>query len=279
MTTNRIPFLLRGAALVLLTIAALLSLMPLYWLISGSFKLQQNAMSMPPELWPAAPTFANYQKLLFGPKLAGRWFLNSAIVAATISLAAVLTSSTTGYVLGKKEFPGKNLLLGMVVVTMILPREVMLVPLVMRVRALGLTDTYPGMVAPFLVYPFGIFLMRQFMQTIPNDLIAAAEMDGAGEWRTFQLVILPLARPAIAAVAIFAFVQGWNEYLWQLMIAQREEMLTLPVGVSRLVSSLSSYDLGLAMAGATFAFIPMLLVFVCFQSYFVKGITLGAVKG
>lgn len=279
MTTKQIPLLLRGAALVLLTVAALLSLMPLYWLISGSFKLQQNAMSMPPELWPAAPTFANYQKLLFGPKPAGRWFLNSAIVAATISLAAVLTSSTTGYVLGKKEFPGKKLLLGMVVVTMILPREVMLVPLVMRVRALGLTDTYPGMVAPFLVYPFGIFLMRQFMQTIPNDLIAAAEMDGAGEWRTFQLVILPLARPAIAAVAIFAFVQGWNEYLWQLMIAQREEMLTLPVGVSRLVSSLSSYDLGLAMAGATFAFIPMLLVFVCFQSYFVKGITLGAVKG
>jgi multiple sugar transport system permease protein len=162
---------------------------------------------------------------------------------------------------------------------MILPREIFVVPLLVLMRRLGWVDSFPGLVAPFVAYPFGIFLVRQFMHAIPSELLEAARMDGAGEIQLFSRIVAPLARPAIGAVAIFAFVGGWNEYLWQLMIVNREEMLTLPVGVSRLVSSLSTYDLGLAMAGATFAFLPMLLVFLAFQGYFVRGITMGAVKG
>jgi multiple sugar transport system permease protein len=140
-------------------------------------------------------------------------------------------------------------------------------------------NTYQGMIAPYLAYPFGIFLIRQFMQGIPNDLIDAARIDGASELGIFWYVIVPLAKPAIGALAIFAFMAAWNDYIWQLLMITRRNMLTLPVGVSKLTSSLGRYDLGLAMAGATFAFIPMLIFFLIFQDYFVKGITVGAVKG
>lgn len=266
-------------ALTVLTLLALASLLPLYWMITGSLKLQQNAMSVPPELFPSAPTFANYQKLFFGSKPVLRWFFNSLGVASAIALGAVLTSTTAGYAFAKKDFPGRKALFTLIVLSMVLPREVSVVPLLVLMRKLGWVDSYFGLVAPFVAYPFGIFLVRQFMQGIPNELLEAARIDGAGEGALFARIVAPLARPAVGAVGIFAFVGGWNEYLWQLMIVNREEMLTLPVGVSRLVSSLTSYDLGLAMAGATFAFLPMLVVFLAFQSYFVRGITLGAVKG
>jgi multiple sugar transport system permease protein len=278
---NTRPWLWAGRALVLvvLTVLAVGSLLPLYWMITGSFKLQQNAMTVPPEWWPQQPTFANYQKLLFGSKPTLRWFLNSLITASGIAFGAVCTSSTAGYVFGKKAFPGRRALFSLIVLTMILPREVTLVPLLVLMKSLGWVDSYLGLIAPWVAYPFGIFLVRQFMQAIPNDLLDAARLDGAGEWGVFARVVLPMARPAVGAVAIFSFVGGWNEYLWQLMLVNREEMLTLPVGVSRLVSSLTSYDLGVAMAGATFAFLPMLVVFLLFQEYFVRGITLGALKG
>lgn len=262
-----------------LTVAAVASILPLYWMITGSLKLQQNAMSVPPELWPSAPTLANYQKLLFGSKPAWRWFLNSLLVAGGIAAGATLTSSMAGYALARKEFPGRQLFFALVIATMILPREVALVPLAMLMRRLQWFDSYQGLIVPFLCYPFGIFLIRQFARGLPQELLDAAQVDGAGELQTFSKVVLPILKPAVGAVAIFAFVGGWNEYLWQLIIVNREDMLTLPVGVSKLVSSLTSFDLGVAMAGATFAFLPMLAVFLAFQGYFVKGVTLGAVKG
>lgn len=271
--------LLYGLALLLLTLLAVASLLPLYWMITGSFKLQQNAMSTPPEFWPSVPTLANYQKLLFGSRPAGRWFLNSLITAGGIALGSVLTSCSAGYAFAKKEFPGKRLLFGLILATMILPREVALVPLAIMMRGLKWYDSYAGLIVPFISYPFGIFLIKQFAQSVPRDLLDAAQIDGAGELGIFARVALPLLKPAVAATAIFAFVGGWNQYLWQLIIVNREEMMTLPVGVSKLVSSLTTFDLGVAMAGATFAFIPMLLVFLVFQSYFVKGLTIGAVKG
>lgn len=279
----RLPFAsnraLYAVALLLLTVLAIASLMPLYWMISGSFKLQKNAIVTPPEMWPSAPTLANYQKLFWGSKPALRWFLNSVIVASCIMFGAVITSTMAGYAFGKKEFPGRRLLFWVLLLTVTLPREISLVPLAIMMRQLRWFDTYQGLIMPFVAYPFGIFLVKQFVQNIPRDLIDAARMDGASELGLFMRVIVPLSRPAIGAVAIFAFVGGWNEYLWQLIIVNKEQMLTLPVGVSKLVSSLTSYDLGVAMAGATFAFLPMLLIFLLFQDYFVKGITMGALKG
>jgi multiple sugar transport system permease protein len=266
-------------ALILTTLLALASLLPLYWMIIGSFKIQTNAMAVPPEFWPTNPTFANWQKLLFGNSPTWRWLLNSVIVASLSALFAVLTSGLAGYAFGKKEFPGRTFLFWLIIITMMLPKQISLIPLFILMRRLDWFNTYQGMIVPWIAYPFGIFLFKQYMQSIPNELLEAARIDGAGELRTFFSIVLPLSKPAVGALTIFAFVAAWNDFLWQLILVTKRPMFTLPVGVSKLVSSLSNFDLGLAMAGATFAFIPMLIVFLAFQNYFVKGITLGAVKG
>lgn len=258
---------------------ALASLLPLYWMVIGSFKIQLNAMAVPPEFWPKTPTLANWHKLLVETTTAWRWFLNSIIIAGGVALSAVLTSSLAGYVFGKKSFPGKTFLFWLIIITMMLPKQISLIPLFILMRDLKWINTYQGMIAPWFAYPFGIFLIKQFMPTIPNELIDAARIDGASESGIFARVILPLSKPAIGALAIFAFVNGWNDYMWQLIMVTQREMQTLPVGVSQLVSSLMAYDLGLALAGATFAFIPMLVVFLAFQDYFIKGITMGSIKG
>lgn len=267
------------AGLLMLLFVALVSLMPLYWMITGSFKIQSDAMKVPPEWFPASPTLENYRRLLFGSSPTFRWFLNSFIVASGIALFAVLTSLLAGYTFGKKEFPGKTVLFWLLIMTMMLPKQISLIPLYILMQKLKWFNSYQGMIAPYIAYPFGIFLIKQFMQSIPNDLIDAARIDGSSEIGLFRHVIVPLTKPAIGALAIFAFVAGWNDYIWQLLMITRRPMLTLPVGVSRLTATLDRYDLGLAMAGATFAFIPMLIVFLVFQDYFVKGITMGAVKG
>jgi multiple sugar transport system permease protein len=277
--TSRAGKALYVLALIGATVLAVASLLPLYWLIIGSFKLQSNAMAVPPELWPKDPTLANWVKLLSGPSLTWRWFLNSLIVSGGVAISATFTSACAGYVFGKKEFPGRTFLFWLVIITMMLPRQISLIPLFILMRNLGWINTYMGMIAPSIAYPFGIFLIKQFMPTIPNELIDAARIDGADEIGIFTQVIVPLTKPAIGALAIFAFMAGWNDYIWQLIMTTQPAMLTLPVGVSKLVSSMMNFNLGLALAGATFAFIPMLAVFVFFQDYFVKGITMGSIKG
>lgn len=265
--------------LLILLLLALASLMPLYWMITGSFKIQSDAMRIPPEWFPANPTLENYRKLLLANTPTFRWFINSLIVASGVAFSAVLTSLLAGYAFGKKEFPGRTILFWTLILTMMLPKQISLIPLYILMQKLKWFNTYQGMIAPYVAYPFGIFLMRQFMQSIPDDLLDAARIDGASEIGLFRHVIVPLSKPAVGALAIFAFVAGWNDYIWQLLMITKRNMLTLPVGVSKLTAGLDHYDLGLAMAGATFAFIPMLIVFLIFQNHFVKGITVGAVKG
>jgi multiple sugar transport system permease protein len=266
------------AAIVALLLA-LASLLPLYWMVIGSFKISLNAMAVPPQFWPKAPTLQNWDKLLFGASSTLRWFLNSMIVSLGVAFFAVITSAMAGYAFGKKVFPGSTFLFWLIIITMMLPKQISLIPLFILMRDLKWFNTYQGMIAPWVAYPFGIFLFKQYMSSIPNELLDAARIDGANEVQIFSRIILPLSKPAVGALAIFAFVGAWNDYLWQLIMITQRQMLTLPVGVSKLVSSLTSYDLGLALAGATFAFIPMLLIFLLFQDYFVKGITMGSVKG
>jgi multiple sugar transport system permease protein len=268
---------LYGLALLIVLMGAVASLLPLYWMIVGSFERMQ-ILPMPPHWLPTPPTLANYVNL-FDSKPALRWLLNSVIVAGSICLGAVLTSTLAGYAFGKKTFPGQTVLFWLLLLTMMLPRHIFLIPLYLLMRRWEWVDTYQAMIVPYIAYPFGIFLIKQFMQTIPNDLIDAARIDGAGEWGIFARIILPLSKPAVGALAIFAFVAAWNEFIWQLIIVNSETMRTLPVGISTLVSQLGEYDLGLLMAGATVAFLPMLVLFLAFQEYFVKGITMGAVKG
>ena len=269
-------------AWILLSVAALA---PLCWMISGSFKLQEDALQMPPEWFPKHPTVQNYTKLFgagslwSGRRPALRWLVNSVLVATVVSFSAMATSALAWYALAKKRFRGRAFVFWAVVATMMLPRQVSLMPLYLLIVRLDWMDSCAALIAPYLCFPFGIVLVRQLMEHLPDEMIAAARIDGAGEWRIFWYIILPMARPALGAVAIFSFMGSWNEYLWQLIVTNRPEMFTLPVGVSKLVSTLTSFDLGLAMAGATLAFLPMLVVFVMFQRYFVKGISMGALKG
>lgn len=265
-----------GLALVLLFTA--LALMPLYWMITGSFKVLSDTMKMPPEWFPASPTLANYRNL-FTNSPALRWLFNSIWVAGAAAVAAIGTSSLAGYAFGKKTFPGKKALFWLLLMTMMLPNEVMLIPRYLIISDLGWINTYRGLIVPFIAYPFGVFLVKQYMQSIPNELLDAARIDGAGEMRTFLRIVVPMAKPAIGAVGIFAFVAVWNEYLWQLVVTDHNEMLTLPVAVSRLIHGVGTINLGLAMAGGTVAFVPMLLFFLLFQRFFVTGISVGALKG
>jgi multiple sugar transport system permease protein len=191
----------------------------------------------------------------------------------------VITSTLAGYAFGKKRFPGQNLLFWLLLLTMMLPKQISLIPLFIMMRDLKWFDTYFALIIPYAAYPFGIFLVKQFMQGIPNDLLDAAKIDGASEFGVFWHVVLPLTKPAVGALAIFAFMFGWNDYIWQLVVTNKQTMLTLPVGVSKLVAGWATIDIGVGMAGATLAFIPMLVIFLLFQDYFVKGITVGAVKG
>ncbi|WP_409340436.1 carbohydrate ABC transporter permease [Paenibacillus sp. MBLB4367] len=278
MHLSRSETMLRAGGLLLLTIMTVITLMPLYWMITGSFKIMSDTMKMPPEWFPAAPTMENY-RILFVSNPTLKWLLNSVIVAGSAALGAILTSALAGYAFGKKMFPGRTLLFWCMLVTMMLPNEVMLIPRFLLIAELGWMNTYSGLIVPFLAYPFGIFLVKQFMSSIPNELLEAAKIDGAGEIRIFSTIVLPIAKPAIGAVGIFAFVAVWNEYLWQLVVVDQKEMLTLPLGVSKLAYGLTTVHLGLAMAGGTAAFLPMLLFFLAFQRFFVKGITVGALKG
>ncbi len=273
-----IPWL-RYTALLICVLLAIASLLPLYWMAVGSFKLQRSAFAYPPELFPSAPTLENWQRLVL-ERPAFQWLFNSFIVAGGIALTSVITSSMAGYAFGKKQFLGRTILFWAFLLTMMLPRQIYLIPLFILMRELDWFNTYQGMIAPYIVYPFGIFLMRQFMQAIPNELLEAGIIDGANELQLFSRIIVPLSRPAIGAIAIFSFMAGWNDYLWQLVMVTNEGMMTLPVGVSKLTASgVGSVDIGVGMAGATFAFIPMLIVFLLFQKHFIKGITVGAVKG
>ncbi|MFD0715851.1 carbohydrate ABC transporter permease [Paenibacillus sp. GCM10027626] len=269
---------LRIAGMIVLLLLTVVALMPLYWMLTGSFKIMSDTMKMPPEWFPVAPTLENY-RILFVNNPTTQWLINSVIVAGCAALGAIFTSALAGYAFGKKVFPGRTILFWCMLITMMLPNEVMLIPRFLLVAELGWMNSYSGLIVPFLAYPFGVFLVKQFMQSVPNELLEAAKMDGAGELRTFTAIVLPIAKPAIGSVGIFAFVAVWNEYLWQLVVVDQKEMLTLPLGVSKLAYGIDTIHLGLAMAGGTVAFMPMLLFFLAFQRFFVKGITVGALKG
>lgn len=270
--------ILYWAAVVLILCLCVASLLPLYWMLTGSFKVTYATMQVPPEFIPSNPTLENYINLFYGRSTL-RWFFNSVFTAGVTALGVVFTSACAGYAFGKKKFPGREIFFWIMIATMTVPRMVFIIPLFRMMRTFGWLDTYQALIFPFITWPFGVFLIRQFMHTVPNDLMDSAKIDGASEIGIFTKIVLPIVKPAIGAVAIFSFNTNWNQYLWQLVVLSSNRMLTLPLGVSKLLSTFGAYDLGLAMAGASFAFLPMLLIFLLFQSYFIKGITIGAIKG
>jgi multiple sugar transport system permease protein len=279
--------LVKVMGFVFLIITAMTFLMPLYWMFTGSFKLQTVTMAIPPEFIPTNPTLENWTRLFSGPWPVWRWVVNSVAVSLLTVFLVLIVSSLTGYGFGKKKFPGSNTLFFILLSTMFLPNQVMLIPLFLLVKALHLTDTtlgtYFAMALPMISSPFGIFLIKQFCSTIPDDLLDAARIDGASEWKVFTNVIVPLLKPALAALSIFTFNQAWNYFMWHMVIAGDKYQYTIPVGVSYMARTPAFgkviTDIGLSMAGGTFGAFFMIVFFIAFQQYFIKGITFGAVKG
>jgi len=270
----------------LLTAFAVTFLLPLYWMFTGSFKLQTVTMAVPPEFIPIHPTLENWIRLFTGPWPIWRWVLNSVAVSLLTVVLVLIVSSLTGYGFGKKKFPGSNILFFILLSTMFLPNQVMLIPLFLLVRYLHLTSTllgtYFAMAMPMISSPFGIFLIKQFCSTIPDELLDAARIDGASEWQVFTRIVLPLLKPALAALSIFTFNQAWNYFMWHMVLATDKFQYTVPVGVS-IISRTPAIgkmltDIGITMAGGSFGAVFMIGLFIAFLQYSIKGITFGAVK-
>lgn len=257
--------------------AAVIALLPLYWMVVTALQQPTLTVSFPPEWFPSNPTFLNFQRF-FGRPHVLTWTTNSLIVALAVTGIQIFTCAMAGYAFAKKKFPGGNFLFYLYIASMMIPGQVTLVPLFLIMSRLNLLDTYAGLVLPGIAGPFGVFLMKQFISTLPTDLIEAATIDGCGEWLTFMKVILPLAKPGLAVLGIFTFMGQWNQFLWPLIITNSSSMRTLPVGLALLQEELPM-QYGLLMAGATYAAIPMIIIFLMFQKYFLRGITVGALKG
>lgn len=260
-----------------LSILTVIFVFPFYWILTGAFKSQADAVKIPPQWWPASPTLANFEKLLF-QNPAGHWLLNSVLISVITMILVCVTSSLAGYVLAKKRFYGQRLLFSMFIMAMALPKQVVLVPLVRMISFMNLHDTLWAVILPLIGWPFGVFLMKQFSENIPGELLESAKIDGCSELRTFASIAFPIIKPGFAALAIFTFINTWNDYFMQLVMLSSRKNLTIPLGVATLQAELST-NYGLIMAGAALAAVPIVTVFLVFQKSFTQGITMGAVKG
>src|SRR5450631_180052 len=251
---------------------------PFVWMVLGSVKPEGELLRVPPTWWPEKVTFDNYREL-FSKGIFPRSFFNSTLIAVVVTTANIAFCSMVGYALAKLSFRGKKLVFGLVMGTLMIPGMVTLVPLFVLVANLGLVDTYPGLMLPFLVTPFGVFLMRQFIIELPDDLLDAGRIDGARELRIFRQIILPLCGPGVATLGILTFLSSWNSFLWPLVVAQTQEHYTLPVALALFSKNQQvTPNYGLLLAGATVVVVPVLIVFLIFQRRFIEGIATTGIK-
>jgi multiple sugar transport system permease protein len=259
------------------TFWALVSLFPLYWVIVTALNPPSVVMSTPPRLIPNPPTLVNFVRLFSRGQVFG-WMANSAIVSVTVACSNILLGTMAGYVLAKKRFPGASIAFWIVILTMMIPGQATIVPMYLLVNKLGWLDSLKAVILPDLVIAFSIFLMKQYLTNFPTEMIEAAKLDGANELRILLQVVMPVAKPGIAVLGIFTFVDYWNGFFWPLLVLTSRENLTIQVGLSTLRFQYTT-DFGLWNAGAVFAMIPVFIVFFSFQRYFLRGITIGAIKG
>ncbi len=265
------------AAYLLLSVLSIVMLFPFVWMLSSSLKDATQIFKL--KLFPDAPTLDNYRYILFSESSKfPRWFLNSAIVAVCTTASVLFFDSLLGYTLSKYRFPGKNIIFMLIVSTLMIPTEMLVIPWYAMARSLKWVNTYWGIMFPGMISAFGVFLMRQFMQTIPDDLIDAARVDGRGEFMIFLTVVLPLVTPALATLAIFNFIGNWNAFLWPLIAASKPRMFTLPVGLANFSGEAGS-DWHYIMTGAAVAMAPLVAVFLLFQKQIVRGIAMTGLKG
>lgn len=264
----------------LMLLVAVASAFPLAWMVLSSLKTPAESMQVPPVWIPRTPTLEAYEKVS-GVINVGRSMWNSLVIASITTAGILVTSLMAGYAFAKYHFPGRSLLFSVMIATMFLPPIVTLIPLYRMVGSIGLTASLAGIIVPNLANAFGIFLMRQFIAGVPDDLIDAARMDGASELLILFKIVAPSVAPAIAALALFAFVYHWNSYLWPLTVLQgNADSYPIVISLSRLLSyNRGAVNTGLVMAGATLAVLPPLVLFVFLQRFFVDSIVGSAIKG
>ena len=265
-----------ATTMTLLSLVTVVFIFPFYWIITGAFKTRIDSVSLPPQWIPTNPTLDNWLKLFKQPTM--EWFFNSILISVITMALVCLVSATAGYVLAKKRFTGSKLIFATFVLAMALPKQVVLIPLVKLISSMGIHDSMWAVILPAVGWPFGIFLMKQFSESIPNSLLEAAKIDGCSEIQTFAGIVVPLVKPGIAALAIFTFISSWNDYFLQLIMLSSREKLTLQLGLATLQGEFAT-DYGVLMAGATLAALPIVIIFIAFQKSFTQGITLGGVKG
>jgi multiple sugar transport system permease protein len=251
---------------------------PFLWMLLGSFKEQSEFLRTPPTWFPENPTLDNYQRLLDRLSFP-RYFFNSILVAGVVTAANLVFAPMLGYALAKLRFRGKGLLMGLVLSTLMLPAAATLVPLFVLMSKVELVNTYPGLFLPFLAGAFGVFLTRQFFQGLPDELLEAARMDGAGEFRIFFRIAMPLAAPVLATLGILTFLGSWNGFIYPLVMATSPEMYTLPVALATFAIGQNQADHGMLMAGSVILVVPVLIVFVLMQRWITEGIATTGLKG
>jgi multiple sugar transport system permease protein len=300
---KRVPFLAKRAFLYLILVPfSILFIAPFAWLISASFQPFGEIFSWPPHWIPESPTLFNYETFLglnddpprraLAAEGVWRWFMNSAFIATSVTLLQLFFNSLAAYAFAKRRFPGRDAIFLLFLGTMMIPGQVTLVPTYIVLKHVplfggndlfgagghGWLDSYYGLILPGAVSAFGIFLLRQYMQSIPDELIDAARIDGASEFRIFWQVVIPLCRPALAAMAIFTFMYAWEDFFWPLIIVTDPDLFTAPLGLALFVQKhRSAWDL--LFAGSVIATLPLIVVFLFFQRQFIRGIALTGIKG
>ena len=256
---------------------ALLALAPLAWMVSVSFMPMGEASGFPPPLLPSAVTLDNYREL-FARTGIGRAFANSLAVSLGITLGSLAINTAAGYAFAKLRFRGRDRLFQALLAALVVPAQVAMLPLFLLMKQLGLVNTLGGVVVPALAGVFGIFLVRQYARSIPDALLEAARIDGAGELRIFLQVVLPMLKPVLVTLAIFSFMAAWNDFMWPLIVLADQGQYTLPVALAAL-SREHIMDVEMMMAGAVVTVLPVLLLFLALQRWYMQGLLLGSVKG
>ncbi len=259
----------------LLILGSVAMFFPFVWMFLTSLKPFAEIFEL--KVWPQAPTLDNYRDVLFKTQFP-RWFLNSLVVALITTFSVLFFDSLVGYALAKLRFPGKGLIFVLILSTLMVPTEMLIIPWYVMSTEYGWSNTYWGLLFPGIISAFGVFLMRQFFETLPTDLLDAGRIDGLSEFGVFWRIAFPLVRPALAALGIFTFLGNWNAFLWPLIVVQTANMRTVPVGVA-LFSSEAGTAWNLIMAASSLAVLPVLLVFLFFQRQIIEGVVLTGVKG
>jgi multiple sugar transport system permease protein len=254
-----------------------LSLAPLLWMLAVSLMQPGEAAHFPPPLLPSAPTLHNYHEL-FARAGMGRYLFNSALIATSTTLIALLLNTMAGYAFAKLHFAGRERIFRVLLAALVIPAQVTMMPLFLMLKQVGLVNTYAGAIVPGMAGIFGIFLVRQYARSIPDELLEAARIDGAGELRIFFQVVLPVLKPIVVTLAIFTFLAAWNDFMWPLIVLSDNDLYTLPVALASL-SREHVQDIELMMAGSVVTVLPVLLLFLMLQRYYLQGLLVGSVKG